>query len=204
MGLIADTPELWTTNRAGSAQTLRPTAQEVSTPMQTTDYCCSCGCGEPTNSGARWIKGHNLKAPHPSERILEQDCGFTSPCWLWQGTVATTGYGQIRHSVVGFGRTVMAHRYFWEEAHGPVPNGLELDHLCRVRSCCNPEHLEPVTRRENILRGAATKVTDAEARTIRRRREAGETCTAIARDYPIGESGVRAIATGQCRAYLWD
>jgi hypothetical protein len=169
--------------------------------MQTTDYC-RCGCGGTPTRG-RYLRGHCNKAPHPSERIFEQDRGFTSPCWLWQGTVASTGYGQIRHSVAGYGRTLMAHRFFWEQRNGPVPEGLDLDHLCRVRACCNPDHLEPVTRRENVLRGSRTKVTDDEAREIRRRREAGESCADIAADYPIGPSGVRAIASGQVRAYLW-
>lgn len=49
---------------------------------------------------------------------------------------------------------MLTHRYSYERAEGPVPAGLELDHLCRVRSCVNPEHLEPVTHRENMRRGS--------------------------------------------------
>lgn len=68
-------------------------------------------------------------------------------CWLWTGA-RTGGYG-----VFGFdGGTVVAHRAAFYLCVGPIDQGLELDHLCRVRRCVNPEHLEPVTRRENLRR----------------------------------------------------
>lgn len=69
-----------------------------------------------------------------------------SGCWLRTKRVDRDGYGRI-------GKRTLAHRYFWEAFNGPIPDGLELDHLCRVTSCCNPSHLEPVTHRENMLRG---------------------------------------------------
>jgi len=71
-------------------------------------------------------------------------------CWLWIGATAR-GYGQIWVD----GRTQPAHRIAYELLVGPIPEGLQLDHLCRVRHCVNPEHLEPVTNRENILRGVS-------------------------------------------------
>ena len=70
-------------------------------------------------------------------------------CWLWTGALNSGGYGSF--SVDGRARS--AHVVMYELFVGPVPNGLELDHLCRVRHCVNPDHLEPVTRRENIIRG---------------------------------------------------
>ena len=73
----------------------------------------------------------------------------TATCWLW--TAATSnGYGNFR---VKDGQNVSAHRIAYVAEHGDVPQGLELDHLCRNRRCVNPAHLEPVTRRENVLRG---------------------------------------------------
>lgn len=72
-------------------------------------------------------------------------------CWIWQRSTLKAGYGCIR--VEGKTRTV--HSVAFELFEGEVPEGLELDHLCRVRACCNPMHLEPVTHRENILRGAS-------------------------------------------------
>jgi hypothetical protein len=80
-----------------------------------------------------------------------------SGCWLWTGCLGSHGYGQVR---VLSGTTIV-HRILYEQKYGLVPQGLELDHLCRVRCCVNPDHLEPVTRRENILRGIAPSAKQA-------------------------------------------
>jgi len=73
-----------------------------------------------------------------------------SGCWLWVGVLTYHGYGQCKHD----GRSQTAHRVAWELFKGPIPKGLEIDHLCRVRCCVNPDHLEPVTHAENIRRGS--------------------------------------------------
>jgi len=73
------------------------------------------------------------------------------PCWLWTASTRY-GYGQYRISEPRW-KTVLAHRWAWETLVGPIPDGLVTDHLCRVRRCVNPDHLELVTRRENNLRG---------------------------------------------------
>lgn len=70
-------------------------------------------------------------------------------CWLWLGALDRRGYGRVR--LPGF---VKAHQATYVLTRGPVPDGLELDHLCRNPSCCNPDHLEPVTHRENCQRAA--------------------------------------------------
>lgn len=77
-----------------------------------------------------------------------------SGCWLWTGVLSTTGYGQIgAHSERdGKWRPRNAYRFAFEILVGAVPVGLELDHLCRVRSCVNPGHMEPVTHAENMAR----------------------------------------------------
>lgn len=76
--------------------------------------------------------------------VVEND----TDCWLWQG-VLTNGYGVTSRN----GRGMRAHRAFYEDFIGPIPDGLEIDHLCRNRACVNPGHLEPVSRMENIRRG---------------------------------------------------
>ncbi len=75
--------------------------------------------------------------------------GNVCECWPWTASLDTSGYAQIKVD----GRKVMSHRYSYEQVIGPIPDGLQLDHLCRDRSCVNPYHLEPVTQRENNLRG---------------------------------------------------
>lgn len=70
-------------------------------------------------------------------------------CWPWPKGKNNTGYGII----TWHGRKQTAHRVVYEQMRGPIPDGLTLDHLCRNRSCVNPWHMEPVTLKENILRG---------------------------------------------------
>ena len=80
-----------------------------------------------------------------------------SGCWLWLGSLDGKGYGVFgRH-----GRTVLAHRAVVESLRGPIADGLTLDHLCRVRSCVNPAHLEAVAMRVNVLRGQSPAAINA-------------------------------------------
>lgn len=86
-----------------------------------------------------------------------------SGCWLWDGTVANTGYGQIGEFVGGVRKLHYAHRLSYEMHKGPIPDGLHIDHLCRVRCCVNPAHLEAVTQRTNIMRGVSSMAIKASA-----------------------------------------
>lgn len=79
----------------------------------------------------------------------------TETCWLWLPPTNHAGYGIFWPTNK---KRFMAHRWAYETFVGPVPEGLDLDHLCRVRQCVNPAHLEPVTRRENTLRGNSPSV----------------------------------------------
>jgi hypothetical protein len=93
---------------------------------------------------------------HIRRRIVVEDRGHHSPCWTWTGPVTHQGYG--RTSVPGVGSRVRIHRATFEASKGPIPEGLCLDHLCRNRACCNPDHLEPVTAEENTRRGVRPPV----------------------------------------------
>ena len=83
----------------------------------------------------------------------------TDTCWLWTAGRDSAGYGIFRTG--GRANVSKAHRVAYVLAKGPVPAGLDLDHLCRVRRCVNPDHLEPVTRKENILRGVGIGAINA-------------------------------------------
>ena len=84
-----------------------------------------------------------------AERILSRIVVDENGCWLWQGYVSRQGYGQMKVDH----RHWKAHRFAYVVWRGPIAEGLEIDHLCRVRRCVNPDHLEPVTHRENVRRG---------------------------------------------------
>jgi hypothetical protein len=83
-------------------------------------------------------------------------------CWVWQRALSKNGYGSLRFD----GRTQYAHRWMYEQMVGPIPQGLDLDHLCRNRACVNPDHLEPVTRRENLVRGITARKLAVAALTL--------------------------------------
>lgn len=76
-------------------------------------------------------------------------------CWLWTASVRRRGYGRFGSK----GDQRAAHRVAYEALVGPIPEGLQIDHLCRVTRCVNPEHLEPVTQRENVRRGHNSPAT---------------------------------------------
>ncbi len=100
----------------------------------------------------------------PLRSVMDRIEGLYSPepntgCWLWTGALNRAGYG-LFHSRSG---SNIAHRVSYELHRGPIPDGLTLDHLCRVRCCINPDHLEPVSMRVNTLRGTSFAATNATA-----------------------------------------
>lgn len=97
------------------------------------------------------------EAEQPPERFWSK-VDKTDSCWLWTGATAGAGYGQLW---VG-GRRVYVHRFAYEQFVGPIPEGFQIDHLCRIHNCVNPAHLEAVTQRENVLRGVAPPAVNAQ------------------------------------------
>jgi len=107
--------------------------------------------------------------PEPSDMIrflskLElaeppEGVGVEGKCWLWTGHCDDQGYGQIKVK----GRAVWTHRYAREALRGPITEGMQLDHLCTVRNCCNPAHTEEATHGKNASRTRRNGRTPATA-----------------------------------------
>lgn len=118
-------------------------------------------------------------------------------CWNWLGPLSKAGYalGTVQRSQGGIVRQAVAHRMFYEEAKGPIPEGLVLDHLCRNRRCVNPDHLEPVTQVVNRRRSAKLNETDIAA--IRLARQQGRQCGAIAQQFNVSPSYVSRISRNE-------
>lgn len=74
-----------------------------------------------------------------------------SGCWLWTGHVNNAGYGMLTRRAVSKS-PMLAHRFMFSVVRGPIPHGAEIDHKCRTRCCVNPDHLEAVSRLENVRR----------------------------------------------------
>jgi len=116
------------------------------------------------------------------QRITLQTRRTESGCIVWTRTL-NRGYAKIR---VG-GRKVYAHRYAYEQKYGPIPKGLELDHLCRTPACINADHLEPVSHPVNMGRGYWAQKTHCanghlfNKTNTRYRKEGGRACRSCAR-----------------------
>jgi len=92
--------------------------------------------------------------PHPDQvHAFWAKVAFTqADCWEWRGSKSPKGYGAF-HLRAPISRGVGAHRLAWEYMNGPIPHGLQIDHLCRNPGCVRPDHLEVVTQQENRRRG---------------------------------------------------
>ncbi len=136
---------------------------------------CECGCKREASISKytdkrrglikgqqnRFINGHNERK---KVRYIVNENG----CWVWQLFLDKEGYGKVGRRKSGKTRMYMAHRVYYEKHRGKIPDGLQIDHLCRNHSCVNPEHLEAVTTGENTRRGDRTKLTWKKVKEIRR------------------------------------
>jgi hypothetical protein len=168
---------------------------------------CQCGCGqlapisEKTNRRSGWVKGQPkrfIKGHMPVSDKAEcvvVDRGFRTPCWEWQKATMEGGYGQAWDRAQK--RLRPAHCVVYERVHGPIPEGMELDHLCRNRRCVNPNHVEPVTGAVNAQRGLTSKLTAAQVDDIRERYDHAAKKhglqSALAREFSVSAQAVHQI-----------
>lgn len=120
-----------------------------------------------TTPRTRWSK-YALGRMSFEDRLDVQTapCPLTG-CWFWYGELDQKGYGRTCNN----GKFVSAHRASYMRHVGPIPDGMQLDHLCRQPSCVNPGHLEPVSLRENVLRGVGISAQNRRLTHCRRGHE---------------------------------
>ena len=117
--------------------------------------------------------------PKPVAFLDRVDPEPNSGCLLWQGALNQRGYGLACRN----GRTQGVHRLVYEDVYGPIPSGLTIDHLCRVRSCINVRHMEVVTSGVNVLRGMARTAVNARKRQCPKGHEYRRTPENVKRQY---------------------
>lgn len=149
---------------------------------------CKCGCNTALKKKKSiWAKNHHGRKS-PVDFVVE-DHSYKSCCWIWKLKLEWTGYGRIKRN----GKSHTVHVYYWEAINGKKPQGMELDHLCRVRACMRPDHLELVTHKENDRRGASARLKEENISEIFSLYNSGITMKNIARMFSISRGHVSDI-----------
>ncbi len=118
----------------------------------------------------RYMRHGSTNAPRrprkpPGERFWAK-VNKTTTCWLWTGMLDRNGYGYF--NPMDGRNNQLVHRWSYETSIGPIAEGLTLDHLCRVRNCVRPSHLDPVTLAENVSRGTSPSTVTARSGVCQR------------------------------------
>ena len=129
---------------------------------------------------------------HKGNDCTESDTGYITPCWIWRKAKFKAGYGMLTISCKQY--TVHVLNYIAE--YGPIPDGCEIDHLCGVRPCVRPDHLEAVTHTDNVRRGARAKLTPEIVIEAKKRVDLGETRKSVAESFGVDPSVISEAVRG--------
>jgi hypothetical protein len=119
-------------------------------------------------------------------------------CWIHQGALGYNGYGIVTFK----NKSYRAHRFQYEQKYGKIPEGMVTDHLCRVRKCVNPDHLEIVTSATNVRRGLLSKLSRHQVKQIRDKYIQGVKQKVLATEYSINQSQISRIINNKRRVYV--
>ena len=169
---------------------------------------CHCGCGGNTTISKinRYDRGVFQGKPTlrlrghakvnnfiSADRYTIEYRGYKTPCWIWKECVNSTGYGRISRQ----DKSTLAHVAMYEQHRGPIPKGLEPDHLCRIPRCVNPHHLELVPHVINMRRGNSTVLVLEQAIKVRELRKVGMKYRELAAMFNVAQSTIWAILSGR-------
>ena len=166
---------------------------------------CECGCGQfapiakKTNKKRGWVKGKSLRfiQGHNGrlrpKGVVQYEIDHTTKCWVWKRSRQSNGYGHLTVD----NQQVLAHRFVYEQNIGTIPEGMELDHLCRNPPCVNPDHLEPVSHAENCRRGMRAKLDRETATEIRTLHRVGATISGLAQKFAVSRKTIRTAIKGE-------
>lgn len=171
---------------------------------------CLCGCGQITGVSTSTDRRRGIKVGDPKDYIdgharrlspvdyLIEDRGYETPCWIWQLSKDDEGYGFITVPARESGsRSGRAHAVYYERQHGPIPQGMVPDHLCRVHSCVNPDHIESVTVAVNTRRGLSAKLDEEKVSEIRRLLALGALQGDLADTFGVTQALISRIKLGK-------